>query len=303
MQLGLLALLLAVIIAATRVGDSGSDSVSSATTLAAGGASVQATSQPPAATQTPPPDPGVAGPTLWVGDVETGDTSQWRSVSISGDAAVEVQSDVTHSGDYALKLINYGVDGSNNAGVRMNFQGPLGPDPFNLPNEAYYSAWFYIPFAFEGESNIFQFKQDQTTDDGRSRVMLWKIALVWQPDGTYEVQFSTRIDQATGDWQPDVMRLGVAGENVRVGRWFHLETFYKWDRDGNGRTTVWLDGIEVWDQPNMYTWARNLEYSHRPREWTLNHYLGDYQGAVTPADSWIFVDDARVALERVGTNE
>jgi hypothetical protein len=244
---------------------------------------------------------------LWEGDVETGDVSQWKSVSVSGKADVEVVSSPTHSGDYALRLNNWDVDGSHNAGVRMNLQGPFGPDPKNLPDDVYYSAWYFIPFAIEGHSNIFQFKQSDATawdEDGNptehTRRMLWKAGLYWSGDGTYDVEFRTRINPDSGEWQPSSIRLGIVDTNIPVGEWFHIEARYIWGQNGTGHTAVWLDGQKIWDR-DASTEASNLSCLHNCREWVVSHYLSDYQGYVAPGDSWIFIDDAKVTVERAGS--
>lgn len=243
---------------------------------------------------------------LWKGDVETGNVSQWRSVSISGKADVEVVTSTVRSGEFGLRLINWDVDGTHNAGVRMNLQGPFGEDPINLPTDGYYSAWYFIPFAFEGHSNIFQFKQsDVTAWDGdgnptsHTRRMLWKAGLYWRGDGVYDLEFRTRINQATGEWQSSSQRIAIVDTNIPVGQWFHLEVRYLWGQNGSGRTTVWLDGNQVWNQAGS-TEASNLQCMHRCREWVVGHYLSNYQGYVAPGDSWIFLDEARLSTTRYG---
>jgi hypothetical protein len=245
---------------------------------------------------------------LWVGDLETGDDSQWRSVSISGKASADVVTSTTRSGEYALRLTNWFVDGTHNAGARMNLQGPFGEDPRNLPDDGYYSAWYYIPFLFEGHSNIFQFKQSDVTewDDGEpvehTRRMLWKIGLHYEGGDTYDLEIRTRIDQETGEWTPESQLVGMIDADIPIGEWFHVEARYRWGQDGEGRTTVWLNGDRVWDR-QATTWASDLVCMHRCREFTINHYLGDYQGYVAPGDSWIFVDDAMLATTRTGTGD
>jgi hypothetical protein len=123
--------------------------------------------------------------------------------------------------------------------------------------------------------------------------------LYWTGDGTYDLEFRTRINPDTGEWQSGSIRLGIVDTNIPVGKWFHLETHYVWGQNGTGRTTVWLDGKQVWDR-RASTEASNLECFHRCREWVVGHYLGDYQGPVAPGDSWIFLDDAVVSTTKIG---
>lgn len=238
--------------------------------------------------------------------METGDVSQWSSVSISGKADAEVVTSPTHSGSYALRLINWDVDGTHNAGVRMTVKHAFGPHPRNLLDDAHYSAWYFIPFAFEGKSNIFQFKESDATrwdsegnPTGHTRRMLWKTSLYWTEDGTYDLSFSTRIDQSSGEWQSSSIKLGSVDVNLPVGQWFHLETRYRYGQNGTGQTTVWLNGSTIWDWSGS-TEATNLECLHQCREWVVGHYLSNYQGYVAPGDSWIFVDDAVVNTTRTG---
>ncbi len=286
------------------------DVVNPATTVPSAPATTSSGTASPESTNTPAPTTtstsGADSAVIWEGDVETGNVDQWTSVSISGNADVAVVPSPVHSGNFALQLINWDVDGNHNPGVRMNLQGPFGSDPANLPDDLYYSAWYFIPFAFEGHSNIFQFKQSDATawnDDGdpteHTRRMVWKTGLYWTGDGTYDLEIRTRIDPDTGEWQPESIRLGIVEADIPVGEWFHLEIRYVWGQNSAGRTTVWLNGKEVWDR-EASTEASNLECLHRCREWVVSHYLSDYQGYVAPGDSWIFIDDARLATARVG---
>jgi hypothetical protein len=242
---------------------------------------------------------------IWTGDVETGDTSQWNSVAISGKADVEVVSDTVHGGRYALRLDNNDVDGTHSPGVRLDLQGPFGEDPKNLPDAAFYSAWYLIPFRIDGHSNIFQFKQSDVTAwdrDGNptdhTRRNLWKLSTVPSEDGTTDLDVWSRLDPVTGAWHSEPDRLGLLDVDLPIGTWFHLEVYYRFGQEG--RTTVWLDGVQVWDWSGP-TEASDLVCLHRCREWVISHYLGEWQGAVEPRNSWIFVDDAAVSRVRLDT--
>jgi putative cell wall-binding protein len=262
---------------------------------------------PLASLGTPPPGTN-SGPSgvLWFADHESGGVSQWDGVSISGDADAEVVSSPARSGGDALKLIKWHVDGSHSAGVRMRVE-ELGPDPENLPTDAYYSVWYFVPFAFEGMSNVFQFKQadvDRWDAGGnpthQTRRMLSSFTMNWDGAG-YDLEYKTRIDQGTGAWRGGPAdSLLKANTNIPVGEWFHVEMRYVWNDQGRGRSTLWLNGSQVWDLTGLYTEANNLVYNQEPRQWVVSHYLGDWQGYVAPGDSWIMIDDAVISTNRTG---
>jgi hypothetical protein len=245
---------------------------------------------PPEAT---PPEPDV----LWNGDTETGDLSQWHnSPSVSGNGTAEASTENPHTGVYGLKLTANG-----SAGIRMKVQ-TLGPDPKNLPDDAVYSAWYYIPF--EGlRDNIFQFKQadvDRWDNQGnpthQTRRMLSKISLEWNGTG-YDVAYRTRIRQASGGWSSgEADELARVDTNLPINEWFHVEMRYVWGRDGTGRSTLRIDGQEIWDLRNISTEANNLTYIQEPRQWAVNHYLS--QSGTT----WIYIDDAAIASSWAGPN-
>jgi len=196
-----------------------------------------------------------------------------------------------------MKLITNGL-----AGVRMKKQH-LGPDPKNLPDDAVYSAWYNIPFT-ETRDNIFQFKQadvDRWDSQGngthQTRRMLSAISLEWL-DGGYNLAYKTRVRQNSGMWtdgQTDV--LAYARTRLPVDEWFHLEMRYVWGMDGTGRSTLWVNGEEVWDLQDISTEANNCTYLQEPRQWAVNHYLSAY-GNDASRTTWIYIDDAAISDER-----
>ena len=248
------------------------------------------------------------GDVLWEDGFESGNWSPaWRSPSISGDASATITDGFAHTGRYSLKLANWNVDGSHSAGVRMEPYTPqFQPESSPYPDDAYYSCWFHIPFAFEGQSNIFQQKMSDATrwdssgnPTDHTKRMIWKISLVWD-DPKYRLEVSTRVNQTTGEWEDRQHVQWLSEPLVPVGEWFHVETRYVWGRDGTGATTIWLNGEQVYDQQNMSTEPTNLECFQWCRMWAVNHYLGDWQGPVEPADSWLFIDDAKITTGRSG---
>jgi len=262
----------------------------------------------PALAERDPVEPPIEPPVgvLWSDGFESGDISEWMP-AISGRARAEVVTSPTHSGDYACKLSNWDVDGTHSAGARMtpNTQQWRPKESGGYPDDLYYSVWYYIPFPFEGQSNVFQFKASdaiQWNSDGTPREhtwrMVWKISLIWDaPADKYRMQMATRVRQNTGEWRsgaPDV--LDTTDPIVPVGEWFNITTRYVWGQDETGSATVYLNGEQVSDMQNLSTEPNNIECMQWCRTWAVNHYLGDWQGAVAPGDSWLFIDDAEMRV-------
>ena len=240
----------------------------------------------------PPPDSTV----LWSADVETGDLSQFLGVSTSGNGTAVASTEKPHADSYSTKLTAVGL-----AGIRLRTKENLYPDPENLPNDSYYSAWYYIPFT-EMRDNIFQFKYADIDYPGhQTRRMLTKASLNWDyTDLSYGFTYNTRIRQDSGMWidgETDILASYDAG--LPINQWFHLEMRYVWGQDGTGRSTLWVDGVEGWDLQNISTEPNNCTYIQEPRQFTVNHYLSDYEND-NNRTTWIFVDDAKIATGRIG---
>jgi len=232
---------------------------------------------------------------LWSGDTETGDLSQWyNSPSVSGQGTAVASTENPRTGTYGLKLTADGL-----AGIRMKVQR-LGPDPLNLPTDAVYSAWYFIPFTGMRD-NIFQFKQADVTKwdsqgnpSRQTRRMLTKVSLEW--DGAaYDVAYRTRIDQASCGWRNgEAVELARGDVNLPVNQWFQIEMRYVWNANSQGRSTLRINGVEVWDLNGICTEANNLTYMQEPRQWAVNHYLSSF-GNDSNRRTWIYIDDAKVS--------
>ena len=240
----------------------------------------------------PPPD----GTILWTANHEDGDLREWyNSPSVSGSGTAEASTENPHTGSYGLKLTANGL-----AGIRMKVQ-TLGPDPKNLPDDAYYSAWYHIPF--EGmRDNVFQFKYadvDNAAGTHQTRRMICKASLEWNGGG-YDLAYRSRLRQDSGMWvDGEADELAYAATNLPTGEWFHLEMRYVWGMDGTGRSTLWVDGVEAWDLRNISTEPNNCVYLQEPRQWAVNHYLSSFNNDPNRT-TWIFVDDAKIATGRSG---
>jgi hypothetical protein len=237
---------------------------------------------------------------VWFADYETGDTSQWDGAWITGDASSEITTTMAHSGRYGNALTISNANGSGSTpGVRMTYQGrglADKTDPKNLPTAAYYSAWYYVPdHVTVTWWNILQWKTGYDDGTGRTARPLYWHDLYNEDDGTLYLELKTRVND-NGQWVEDLATtLATSPMPVPIGQWFHLESYYKWDRNGNGKLTTWLDGIQIWNVSGITTefdWPFNVY----KREWTINNYAHD----TTPTTHTIYVDDAAISTSRLG---
>jgi hypothetical protein len=209
---------------------------------------------------------------------------------------------MAHTGRYGNALTIYNADGNGSSpGVRMTYQGrnlTNKTDPENLPNSAYYSAWFFIPehvsVGQQSGWNIFQWKTGYFNGTQRTAR-----ALYWHDLDDYGnelyLELFTRVN-SSGTWVSGwADNIAVSPIPVPIGQWFHLESYYKWDSTGNGRVTSWLDGVKIWDIGGLTT-EFDWPYNVYKREWTVNNYARE----TTPTTHTLYVDDAAVSTTRLG---
>jgi hypothetical protein len=216
---------------------------------------------------------------LWSARHETGDLSEWTQGGKGGtsadapDTSLAISSDVAHGGRYSVKLTNGAVAKYEDAHLWREDDYPV---------DAYYSAWFYLPRAYQttADWSIIQF-QIPTADAGVVGQLL-DIDLRSLPDGDLILSVydhrATYLRAATPD----------PALPVPIGRWFQIETYYRNADDDTGEVAVWLDG--------------QLNYDiHRPfgANSTVYWTVASNTFGLSPAESVIYVDDAAVSLTRV----
>ena len=76
---------------------------------------------------------------------------------------------------------------------------------------------------------------------------------------------------------------------VPMATWVHFEIFYKKAPDATGRITIWQDGTQILDLPNVVT---------APNAWT-QWDIGGASNDVSPAAT-VYFDDAAISLTRLG---
>lgn len=241
-------------------------------------------------------NPGSSGGNLsgafWKADYENGSTSAWDKIAISGRGDSDVVRNIVHTGSYSNALtINAG---NSKSGVRMVFKNADNSresDDENIPNEAYYSAWYYIPHEFTADWNIIHEWKQQC---GGTGCVLYAVSVRNDRNGNLTLVLGANVN-SSGNWQNNTNRDWSSGVQVPVGRWFHLESFYKWDENQNGRVISWLDGRELWDISGVTT-AFNWQHNSYSRQWIVANYASD----TNPSEFTMYVDDAVVSYSRVG---
>ena len=222
--------------------------------------------------------PAPGGRVLWSADQETADLSQWSAgdgggVFNSGTGDVGISQAVAHSGRYSLALSIRDANGQpQGARIFRWLENPL---------EAYYSAWLLFPERFQTGQwwDVFQFKSPDQTGTSQPT---WVLNVGNLPTG--EMYFYL-WDALTGHaHQPGSSQI------VPVGRWVHVEVFYRRSTGQAGRIAVWQDGVKLFDRDGVQTAIAEQV------QWSLTNYT-DWiaTGAAT-----IYADDAVISTTRIG---
>jgi hypothetical protein len=221
---------------------------------------------------------------LWTARFETGDFTEWTGVAGGNAQAFPMPpnmiavSDVhAHTGSHAAALtITAGSDGTQENAVLSRADAPA---------EAYYSAWYYLPYSVSVGTFwvIFKFRMRTNADDPNTAGELYDMDLATMTTGEMTLRL---YDHRTGADRP----LDVPNPIVPVEQWFQLEAFYRAANDDTGRLTYWLDGQQVVDiagAPSSPTsWV----------EWDACSVGED----LTPSTATLYVDDCAISRSRVG---
>lgn len=81
---------------------------------------------------------------------------------------------------------------------------------------------------------------------------------------------------------------------IPVGQWVHIEAYLKKRFDNTGQLTVWQDGVKIIDVQHI----RTIIGEDDRLRWSVNNYTDD----IAPSDPVIYVDDAVISTERMGTD-
>ena len=217
---------------------------------------------------------------IWSARHETGDLSEWAVEGEGGSASdppiasVEVTTDFAHSGGYSVKLTNSATGAYDTARLWRET---------NFPEEAYYSAWYYLPRAYQvtADWTIQQFRAPSSQDPSVIAYFL-DIDLRSLPGGELILSVFDHRAAYLRSPTPDPAVL------VPIGRWFQIEVFFRNIADDTGRFVVWLDGQLTYD-------------IRRPTGLSSTVYWSPCSSSedLSPVDSTIYVDDAAVSIARL----
>lgn len=233
------------------------------------------------------PDPiplGTPSEVLWWTDHETGTLADWEGSNpfagtiwvISGSATTATGPARSGLRSLQATITTRGL-GSPVSAAMVQKQGLL-------PQELYYSAWFYLPAAVRPTNFLILFKLRSRTNanDPATEVEVYDLEIRTNTDGTLSLAL---FDHMTNSGTPF-----NAGPAISVGRWFHLEAFLRATQDASGRLDVWMDGVPVLTpkvgvtMPSPY-----IEFS-----------VGAVSEDMTPTTGSVLVDDAAISTRRLG---
>ena len=221
---------------------------------------------------------------LWVSTFEDGNFGEWSDPGGGGprsDTApntLEASTEQAHRGHYAAKLTIV----------------PTMPDVYadaslmrksGLPEEAYYSAWYYVPSPVTVGKfwTIFKLRMRSVADNATTEAELYDANIRSQPGGEltfwiYDHRIAGQIPQQTSDVV------------VPVGQWFQVEAFYRNAQDNTGRATFWFNGQLIADVNGM---------AMGPTPW-VEWDAVNVGANLSPVPVTIYVDDAAISRSRVG---
>jgi hypothetical protein len=225
---------------------------------------------------------GVESP-YWIADHETGDFSQWTQDEYGGSyhlgkGTISIVQSPVHGGHYAAKS---SIDASTSlANARLYREG-------NLPLEAEYSVWLYIPAQYSvGEYwSVFEFSGRIDPADSNSFTTAWSLNL--RPSSETDTSLLWYVwDGIRGQELPPSDTVGVP-----VGRWFQLKALVRQATDNTGRVVFWVDGALVTKLGGVST---------VPTNW-MSWSVGSVEPSASPQPADLYIDDARIS--RTGADE
>ncbi len=218
----------------------------------------------------------------WATNHESGTLDDWLSAPGGGtildasNSTVEVVAGPAHSGKYALKLTDLGASDVDGPGV---YRELIDPD------EAYYSAWYYLPRAYTTNSQW-------TIQKFRSRLESDPTVVSHGHDLDLRTLPGGQVVLFVFSHDPAYLQAPLADPPafVPIEAWFQIEVLYRSRTDETGRLLVWIDDRLVYDLENRRT-AGSGDLLWSPCSVGLD---------VQPMPREVYIDDAAISRVRVG---
>jgi hypothetical protein len=205
---------------------------------------------------------------------ETGTTSDFNAITVSGTNTLAVTTNIPHEGNYSLEGTFSGVTTDRNLRVNKTIA---------TSSDVYTRGYFYFDPAFDISAtstrlDILLLRQDTTVT--RARVSLLK-----HTNGTFYVQ-GTILTPST-----NIFYAGTPGEIVR-GQWYAIELRYKGGDGATGGAELWLDNVSLGSNYTFDTSGLDIARVE----------VGAHSSSLTSptAGSKMYIDDIKIATSTVG---
>lgn len=191
------------------------------------------------------------------------------------DASRSIVEAPVHSGHYAaaFSVIGDASRDPESIQARCHRNG-------ELPREAYYGAWYYVPALARNLAtwNLFHF-QGGDSPAFSDLEDFWDVSLVNNDAGDLRL---TVFNFKGGS--PD----SSAAPAIPIGSWFHIEFYLKRAADETGAVALYQNGTLIAQATNIRT--GDTPYG----QW----YVGNYATGLDPVESTVYVDDVTIRSER-----
>ncbi len=256
----------------------------------------------------------VKGSILWQADHEEGTLDDWQAsdskypgggVFNTGEEAVKASATTkqAHAGRYSAEATITGAVRARhgNRAVRLMrwTDRPWDKGGDHLPKAAYYSTWMFFPRTYNpnkyspwdpgdgGWWNVFQFKAHDNDDVSQP---VWTLN-VYHNDVSQKMQFYlySVVNKPSGIYQ-------TAAIPLPVGRWVHVEAYYRVNAGRGGEIVIWQDGKEILRGTQIRTAiSKTKEYPI----WGIGNYTDHIAGPHGEGRSTIYFDDCIISTERI----
>jgi hypothetical protein len=189
----------------------------------------------------------------------------------TGSGSITLVTSPVHSGQYAAAFVVGGDVDASGAQARCVRQG-------TFPTAAYYGAWYYLP-AFPANRPLWNLWHFQAGTP-QAQHGLWDVSLVNWPDGSVHLSMFDFLNGIT------VNPTGVPP--IPIGRWFHIEMYFKRANDTTGELAMFQDGALAASLVGVRTDDTNWG------QW----YVGNLEAIASSAPlSTVYVDDIAMSAQ------